>query len=260
MTDTKIIYLALNLPASQERRDNLKIQAEKFGIDIKLIEAVSGATLTEEQKSMYRPTTRALMYPTQLRPNEQAYLHSYRKALQTFLDSPAEYGVIMDDDVVLHDIFPAGLSYILEKVGGWELCKLYQPPCKLYEVFPDVPGAPVKPVFPRKITCVSVCYMYSRKAATILLEKTKTFYMEGDPLIAKILMDNNLPTISTYPNLAGTLYPNNEQSDIDAAGSRRQTHTRRNLLQYICYRFKILNFTLAKMRMLKLVRRSLYTK
>lgn len=261
MTDKKLIYLAINLPASQERRDNLKFQAEKCGIKIKLVEAISGATLTEEQKAMYEVNQRMRMYPKHLTANEQACVHSHRKALQTFLDSPAEYGVIMEDDIDLANGFADGVNYIIDKIGGWECCKLYNIPCKLYDIL-DVPAdAPVKPIFPRNNSCGAVCYMYSRKAAVKILEHTQKFYMEADPLIAKVLMDCCLPTFGISPNLASTIDPHHEMSDIDKGESRQNGQkAKRTLSQYIRYRWRKMSFSRGKWRMLKLLRRSLYIK
>lgn len=261
MTNSKIIYLAINLPASQERRDNLKIQEERCGIHIGLVEAVSGTTLTEEQKAMYDKDKRMSMYPKHMTANEQACVHSHRKAMQTFLDTPAEYGVIMEDDVDLVNGFADGVRYIVEKIGGWECCKLYNVPCKLYDIL-DVPeAAPVKPIFPRNNSCGAVCYMYTRKAAEKILSHTKKFYMEADPLIAKVLMDCRIPTFGTSPNLAYTIDPHHEMSDIDKDESRQnEQKVKRTLSQYIRYRWRKMSFSRGKWRMLKLLRRSLYIK
>ena len=261
MSLNNVIFLAINLPASQSRRDNLKEQEAKCGINIQLVEAVAGATLTDEQKSMYNAAKREACYTKHMTANEQACVHSFRKALTTFLASDAEYAVIMEDDVTLNENFTEGLDFIINRLGGWESCKLYTESSRMYEVFPPINGAPVQPIFPRKFPWGAVCYLHSRKAAEVLVENMRDFYLPADTLIAKILMAKRIPSIGTNPNLAGTLYPNNEQSDIDAENARdEQKEPRRSLAQYLRYRWSVFESTRGKINMVKLLKKSLYLK
>lgn len=256
-----VIYLAINLPASQSRRDNLKEQELRCGIRIQLVEAVSGADLTDEQKNMYNAAERSKIYTNHLTANEQACVHSYRKALSTFLASGAEYAVIMEDDVTLNDNFTEGVDFIINRLGGWQSCKLYTEASKMYDIMPAIEGAPLQPIFPRKFPWGAVCYLHSRQSAEILLENMKDFYLPADTLIAKILMSKGVPAFGTNPNLAGTLYPHNEQSDIDAGVSRENKEiTSRTLFQYLRYRWSVFESTLGKMRMRRILKRSLYLK
>lgn len=261
MSHDNIIYLAINLRHAQSRRDNLKEQELRCGIRIQLVEAVSGADLTDEQKAMYNAEKRSKIYTKQLTLNEQACVHSFRKALATFLASDAQYAVIMEDDVTLESNFTEGVNFIIKRLGGWKSCKLYTEASQMYEIMPAIEGAPLQPIFPRKFPWGAVCYLHSRQSAEILLENMKDFYLPADTLIAKILMAKGIPTFGTNPNLAGTLYPHNEQSDIDAGEERRDNETpSRTTLQYLRYRWSVLESTLGKMSMRRLLKRSLYLK
>ena len=236
-----IVYLAINLPSSIERREHMMSEGQKHGINIQIVEAVSGETLTPEQKAMYNSRMRESMYINHLSPNEQACVHSHRKALQAILDSQADYGVILEDDSVLEQNFIQGINYLINSVSGWECCKLYTEPSKLYPVCPDIPNAPVQPVFPKKIPWGSVAYMYSRKAATEILSHYDNFWLGSDTHLAEIMLTHNIPVIGITPNLVTTLYANNEQSDIDNGGSRYRDKIRskRSTLQYIRYRVSV---------------------
>lgn len=261
MKKNTIAFFAINLPGSVERRENVYRQAERCGIDIQLVEAVSGATLTEEQKAMYDAKARLKHFERHLTPNEQACMHSHRKALEQFLASDAEYGVIMEDDVILGDKFMDALTYLTERLGGWEFCKLYCDPGPLYDVFPHAEGEPLYPVFPKKFLWVSACNMYTRKAAKLALKKTSRFCLAADAQIGSVMMRAGLPSISLNENVAGVLNPNNEQSDIDDGGSRTGGPVvKRTLKQYIRYRRSIASNSLAKSRMCRILRRSLYLK
>lgn len=261
MNSEDIIFLAINLPASQHRRDNLKQQEESQGIRIQLVEAISGSALTDAQKAMYQAEERSKAFPQQLTLNEQACVHSHRKAMEVFLKSDAKYGVIMEDDVDFCENLVEKISYLVDKIGGWECAKLYSINCKKYDLIQLPQNAPVVPVFPRNNSCGAVCYIYSRRAAETILEKTQTFYLEADNLIAKILLEENIATIGTTPNLAGTIDPHHENSDIDKSDARfTRKKNKRTFMQYIRARINKLSFTLGKGRMIKLLRKSLYIK
>ncbi len=261
MYSEDIIFLAINLPASQHRRDNLKQQEESQGIRIQLVEAISGSALTDAQKAMYQAEERSKAFPQQLTLNEQACVHSHRKALETFLKSNAKYGVIMEDDVVFCEKFVDKLRYLIDKIGGWECAKLYNIDCKKYNLIQLPQTAPVAPVFYRNNSCGSVCYMYSRLAAQTILDKTQTFILASDTLIAKVLLEESIPTIGTNPILADTTDPHCENSDIDKSDARcNHLKNKRTFMQYIRTRVNRLRFTLGKGRMIKLLRKSLYMK
>ena len=90
MNTEKIKYLVINLPESETRRNSILEQAVKHGIRIELVEAVSGKSLTEAQRAMYLPHERSKRFVRHLSDNEQACLHSHRKALEIFLASESE--------------------------------------------------------------------------------------------------------------------------------------------------------------------------
>lgn len=259
MNSDDVIFLAINLADSQNRRDNLKRQEEAQGIRIQLVEAISGSSLTDEQKAMYQEKERSKVFPLQMTLNEQACVHSHRKAMEVFLKSKAKYGIIMEDDVDFCENLVEKISYLIDRIGGWECAKLYSINCKKYNLIQLPQNAPVAPVFPRNNSCGAVCYIYSRKTAQTILNKTKTFFLEADNLIAKILLEESIPTIGTTPNLAGTIDPHHENSDIDRSDARfTRKKNKRSFMQYIRTRMNKLKFTLGKGRMIKLLRKSLY--
>ena len=257
-----IIYLAINLPSSVERREHMMREGEKNGISIQIVEAVSGKTLTPEQKEMYNSRKRESMYINHLSPNEQACVHSHRKALQAILDSQADYGVILEDDSVLEQNFLQGINYLISSVTGWECCKLYTEPSKLYPVCPSIPGAPVQPVFPKKIPWGAIGYMYSRKAAAEILSHYDNFWLGADTHLAEIMLTHNIPVIGVTPNLVTTLFAHNEESDIDEGGNRYAEITRpkRSALQYLRYRISVGSRAFKKWKMRVLLRSILSVK
>lgn len=258
MSAPRILYLAINLPASVERREHIANQAREHRIEIQIVEAVAGKTLTDEQKAMYNYRKRESMYITHLTPNEQACVHSHRKALSTFLASDYDYAVVLEDDATLEPIFNEGIQFLTTKVPGWECCKLYTEPSRLYELCPTIPDAPVQPVFPKKIPWGAIGYLYSRAGAEKLLANFNEFWLGADTQLADIMLSRHIPVIGVVPNLVSTLYVHNEQSDIDDGGRRNTVtavqRTKRTAAQYLRYRASVIARAVGKWLMCKQMR------
>lgn len=251
MSAPRILYLAINLPASVERREHIERQAAAHGITIQIVEAVAGKTLNEKQKEMYDSRKRESMYLTHLTPNEQACVHSHRKALATFLESDYDYAIVLEDDATLEPAFNEGIQFLITRVPGWECCKLYTEPSKLYELCPPIPDAPVQPVFPKKIPWGAIGYMYSRSAAEKIMARFNTFWLGADTQLVEIMFAAKVALIGITPNLVGTLYAHNEQSDIDADVKRTEIpahYQKRSAWQYLKYRASVVKRAIGKWR------------
>ena len=264
MKEPKILYLAINLPRSVERREHMHKQAAEHGIEIQIVEAVAGATLTEEQKSMYDTRKRESMYLNHLTPNEQACVHSHRKALTTLLESDADYAVVLEDDATLEPGFSEGIHYMINSVPGWECCKLYTEPSVLYPLCEPIAGAPVQPVFPKKIPWGAIGYLYSKAGAEKIMAHFDSFWLGADTQLADIMLSHSIPVTGVVPNLVSTLYVHNEQSDIDDGGQRyvqspptstAAHRTKRTLGQYLRYRASVINRAIGKWQMCRKMRR-----
>ena len=261
MNPPSILYLAINLPSSEQRREQVLAEGRKFGIDIRLVPAVAGRELTEEDLSHYDREARKKAYPFDLTPNEIACTLSHRKALKTFLDSEADFGVILEDDAQLQPHFNEGIAWLTQKLHGWQIAKLYSAEGKLFSVGMDnIENAPVRPVFPKKIMWISVGYLYTREGARRLLEGLEHFWMPTDGQIGQIMLSRRIPVVSMEPGLVVTGDPLHEFSDIDAdaSASRLVPHPERSLKQYIAYRLSVWAIAWGKIRMRSLLRRVLH--
>lgn len=98
-------YYAINLQREGEQRENMLRQARERGIEIEIIAAVTGQNLSECERADYDRKKRLKFFPRELTDDEIACIASHRKALQTFLESNADYGVILEDDTELHPHF-----------------------------------------------------------------------------------------------------------------------------------------------------------
>lgn len=259
MPEHSILYLVINLPRSEQRREAMLKQASSFGLDVQIVPAVDGAELDLEHSSKYGYDERARKrrHTTGLLPNEIACLLSHRKALQTFLDSAADYAVIMEDDALLAPNFKEGISELMDHLSGWEVVKLFTDDGELYPLMPPCDEAPVHPVFPRKLPWVAVGYLYSRRAAKVVLAGMKHFWRPADAQIGKILIDKHIPTIGVTPGLIHSADPYNAHSVLDPTGERCVRPTPRNLFQYLTYRTSVLLMGWGKARMRRMMSRRL---
>ena len=121
MKNTK--YLCISLPWAKERRRAILSQAEKTGIDVEFVEAIAGKDLPAEVPE-YDRKKRFVTFNYDLMPNEIACVLSHRKAMREFLESGAEYGVIMEDDAVFAENIAAAVQEVTERLTGWEIAKL----------------------------------------------------------------------------------------------------------------------------------------
>lgn len=258
MPEPHVLYLAINLPRAEIRRKAVLEQAAQHELDIQIVEALEGASLDlEHQDYGYDSRARRRGYTTELLPNEIACVLSHRKALQTFLDSEAEYAVVMEDDALLAPFFKEGINELLHHLHGWEVVKLFTDDGVLYPLQPFCEQAVVQPVFPQKLPWVSIGYLYTRKAALLLLKGMKRFWLPSDALIGKILLKENIPTIGVEPGLIRSADPDNQTSTIDSTGRRSARPPRRNLFQYLVYRCGVLRTGVAKKFMRRMMRRRL---
>ena len=240
-------------------------QARERGIEIEIIEAVAGQNLSERERADYDRKKRSKFFARELTDNEIACIVSHRKALQTFLESDADYGVILEDDTELRPHFITAIQEATEHWHGWEVAKLYTNEGSLYPLMKPEDAAAaranagVEAVLPRKIMWNAMGFLYSHSGAQKVLDGMQHFWRPADPQIGLILLTRRIPTlgISPSPIVASTL---NEVSTIDPKSSgeeRWQNIPRRSVMQYLRYRLHVLHIAFAKSRMRALMRRRL---
>ena len=255
MTKESVLHLCINLPWATERRAAVELQARHLGVDIVFIAAVAGRDLPPDVPE-YDKHKRIRTCAYDLTSNEIACTLSHKKALRAFLDSAAEYAVIMEDDALLSEHYKEGLHEIIDHLRGWEMVKLYTDDGgKLYSIGDEwSEGSYVQAVFPRKIMWVSVAWLYTRSGAQKLLSELNTFCLATDAQIGSIVLQRGIPVIGVSPSLIRTSDPENVNSTISTADAPRTPHARRTFLQYLRYRIGVIRTACAKKRMIRLMK------
>ena len=254
-TTPDIRYYYINLQHATDRKIEAEKQAAQFGIKLERIEAIAGKELDITTLSAYDKQRRLAEFAVELSPNEHACIMSHLKALQTFVDSGAEYGVIMEDDLQLHPQFDEGISWLIEHTSGWEALKLWTGDGKIYPLHTQQKDCPWKLVFPKKLPWVAVGNIYTRKGAIEVLKGFQRYWLGYDAQWGWVtLVTGNIPCCGIYPSLVKSSDPMNEKSTIDAEVNSRvaafaKQKKEQTWKQYIYHRLCVWTMACAKLRM-----------
>lgn len=121
----------LNLARAPQRLEAMRTRLHALGIPFTRIEGVDGATLPPER---LQALTRDNRYYKPLRPGEVGCYLGHVQALQAFLDSPAAFALILEDDACFEPGFVAALPAALtlrrsdtDPRRQWDVLKLCNP-------------------------------------------------------------------------------------------------------------------------------------
>lgn len=247
-------YYYINLEQSVSRRERLERELQSAGVEAERIPAVYGADLSEPELVAYDRKRRHLEYASDLRPAEHGCIHSHMKVLRRFLETDADYAVVLEDDVTLHRDFVRAVRFMIDSVQGWEVVKLDAQRGKLLPVLPPLDGAPVTLVFPEALRFCSAGYMYSRKAAEYVVGAFSRYWMAFDTQLGYYLMKGNLLTCGVNPVLVAPTIESYNSSIQDFAAEHKKYFSP---VHYVVHRYTLLKFKCDKFMMLRRLRRVL---
>ncbi|WP_185985239.1 glycosyltransferase family 25 protein [Aureimonas mangrovi] len=113
----------INLDRSQDRLKRIRGEAERAGVELVRVPAVDGRTVPAAERALLDEPGFLRDHGKRPLPGEYGCYASHLKALEMFLQSSDEFGLILEDDVVLSPDLSQTLS-ALETVGGWDVLKL----------------------------------------------------------------------------------------------------------------------------------------
>jgi glycosyl transferase family 25 len=114
----------INLDRAPERLQRIAAQLQRLGLPYTRLSAADARTLTPAQRdALDEPAYRRKHGKAPLLGELGCYL-SHVQAMQLFLASPAEFALVLEDDVLLHDSLPAVLQGLLRHPGRWDVVKL----------------------------------------------------------------------------------------------------------------------------------------
>ncbi len=249
---SSIQYYIINLPTATDRHESMQRQMEAVGANFQFITAISGQEVEQNNLPGYEAKKTKRYYNYELVPNEVACVMSHRKALQQFLDDGMEYGVVLEDDAQLLPCLNKGIQELIHQVTGWDVVKLeLRGPSKVFPLcLKWGQDSILQPVFLKHFGRGATGFMYTRRAAEIILHDSERFFLPADALIADIILSRQLRVIAAAPPLLKTLPV---PSTIDGEGPNRYELAIRkkytSLIQKLRHFWRVQTLSLRKIRL-----------
>lgn len=128
MDDKKFKILVINLNESTERLERLKTAFEFIGLDFERIPAVDGRKLSETQiLKHYSPELNRKKYFVPLSKPEIGLYMSHLRACSKIISEDLDFGIILEDDIVLKDGFQIVPQVLSSLNNNWNYVKLIAP-------------------------------------------------------------------------------------------------------------------------------------
>ena len=114
----------INLDRAPERLARISAQLHRLELPFTRLAAVDARALTPEQRAaLDEPAYRRKHGMTPVAGELGCYL-SHVQVMREFLAGGAEFALVLEDDVLLHDTLPAVLQGLLRHAGRWDVAKL----------------------------------------------------------------------------------------------------------------------------------------
>lgn len=175
MQQPQIKAFIIHLERATERRQQVAELISQLQIPAEVITAVDAKQLSDaEVDRVYKPRLHKPTYPFRLSRNEIACFLSHRKTWQAIIDQNLDAALVLEDDVALTADFPAAFAAALAVAIEGGLVRL---PFRTDRETGDtiLMSGSVKVIRPLPVGLGMVAQLISRKAAQILLNRTKQF-------------------------------------------------------------------------------------
>lgn len=113
---SNIHTVVINLPKEKARRAFMEDQLTRLSIPYRILEATDGRDYNFT--GLYDEKHAVRLHGRPLTAAEKGCAHSHKRALEEFIASGKEYGLILEDDVVLEASFPKAVNRVL-RTQGW---------------------------------------------------------------------------------------------------------------------------------------------
>lgn len=249
--DATILFLAISLESSVERRMRLREAAGRAGIELVLIPAVTGADAVRMESGFDRERRRQ-EFAVDLLPTELACMESHLRCLRLFLESPYSHCVVLEDDASFESVLPGAVRHLIGAVAGWDFIKLWTPGANW--PLGRVVGAccPLEVVYPKNISRDALAILYSREGARKVLERMGCYWMAFDTQLGYACCRYGIVGVGVSPPLC--VPSPDSPSSIDAGGQRARV-VRPSVKQRVCHRIQRLLNSWYKRRLYRMVRR-----
>ncbi len=251
MMETSILYLAISLESSVERRRRLTEAACAANIDLVLVSAVTGADVGRMSLGFDRRRRRR-EFASDLLPTELACLESHLRCLRIFLESSCSHCLVVEDDACFGAEMPLVVRSLVQSVAGWDFIKLWTPGANwpLGRIY--CAGGERQVVYPKNLSRDALAILYSREGARSVLKHMERYWMAFDTQLGYICCRYGVVGIGVAPSVCSPMA--DAPSSIDAGG-RRAMSVRPSWRQRLFHRWQRVVNSWRKRRLFRVVRR-----
>jgi glycosyl transferase family 25 len=114
----------INLDRAPERLARISAQLQRLQLDFERIPAVDARALSAEQRAALDEAGYRRRHGMSPLGGELGCYLSHVAAMDRFLQSSAEFALVLEDDVLLHDSLPAVLKGLMAHPARWDMVKL----------------------------------------------------------------------------------------------------------------------------------------
>lgn len=115
----------INLDRSPHRLAAISAQLSAMRIDFARFSAVDGAAIDPETAPDFHPTLYRKRHGKRPAGREIGCFFSHLGVMRAFLETPAEFCLILEDDAVLDDTMPSVLAHLADAARDWDVAMLY---------------------------------------------------------------------------------------------------------------------------------------
>ena len=119
-----LLTLVINLDRSPQRWQRVSAQLQAQGLAFERLSAVDARAFTPEQQAQLDVAAFHRLHGMEPLPGELGCYLSHLKVMRLFLASPAEFAVILEDDVLLTPQLPAAMAGLAACPQRWDMVKL----------------------------------------------------------------------------------------------------------------------------------------
>lgn len=117
-------FFYINLDRAPDRREGMEKKLADANLAYERIVAIDGQKLTAKEKASADEAAYMRYHGKQLNPNEIGCYLSHIRALEAFLASDYEFGIILEDDVLISANITRALETLLAHKDDWDVVKL----------------------------------------------------------------------------------------------------------------------------------------
>ncbi|MFD0916012.1 glycosyltransferase family 25 protein [Pseudahrensia aquimaris] len=113
----------INLDRSPDRWDAIATQLNDVGADYERVTAIEGQSLLPDLDGLDQSAF-DFRHGKTINPNELGCYLSHHKAIQTFMESDVQFGIILEDDADLTADFRATIEALIREAHRWDVANL----------------------------------------------------------------------------------------------------------------------------------------